>query len=66
MFSSNLRNSSYVFKNKQLSKEDYKKEAEKYLNSRENIKKAIKIFEEEVIKNNINKYASIINSPNSY
>jgi len=66
MFSSNLRNASYVFKNKQLTKEEYEEKIKEYKNSRKNIKKAIKIFEEEVIKNKITKYASIVNSVNSF
>jgi len=66
MFSSNLRNKKYYFKNKQLSKEEYEKVSKKYLNSRTNIKNAINIFEEETIKNKITKYASIVNSTNSY
>jgi hypothetical protein len=66
MFSSNLRNKKYYFKNKQLSKEEYIEKSSKYLNSRENIKNAINIFESEIILNKITKYASIVNSVNSY
>jgi len=66
MFSSNLRNSSYIFKNEQLSKEEYLEKIKEFQNSRTNIRNAIKIFEEEVIKNKITKYASVVNSQNSF
>jgi hypothetical protein len=66
MFSSNLRNANYVFKNKQLSKQEYSEKIKEFQASRINIKKAIKIFEEDIIKNKITKYASIINSTDSF
>ena len=66
LFSNNLRNSEYYFKNKKLSKEDWLKEKEKYLNSRENINKSLNIFNKEIIPNKITKYASIVNSTNSF
>lgn len=66
MFSSNLRNKKYYFKNEKLNKEEYEEKIKKYLNSRNNINNAIKIFEEEVIKNKKRKYSSIVNSSNSY
>jgi len=66
MFSSNLRNKKYYFKNKELSKSEYEEISKKYLNSRTNIKNAINIFEEETIKNKITKYASIVNSTNCF
>lgn len=66
MFSSNLRNKKYFFKNKELSKEEYLEVSKNYLNSRKNIKSSVNIFETEIIPNKITKYASIVNSINSY
>jgi hypothetical protein len=66
MFSNNLRNSEYYFENKQLSKDEYIEKIKDYISSRKNITNAISKFENEVIKNKIRKYASVINSNNSY
>jgi len=66
LFSNNLRNSEYYFKNKKLSKENWLEEKNNYLNSRENINKSLKIFNEKIIPNKITKYAYIVNSTNSF
>jgi len=62
--SSNLRNKSFVFKNKQLSREEYEKEVDSLkLGSYSGQVEAKKIFEN-VAKNAITKYAHIKNSVN--
>ncbi len=63
--SSNLRNKSFVFRNKQLRKEEYNKELEKLsLSTFSGIENAKKEFKE-VRKEAISKYSSIINCVNA-
>ncbi|MFA6325225.1 MAG: hypothetical protein WCX46_03300 [Candidatus Paceibacterota bacterium] len=64
--SSNLRNQQYVFKNKKLTKEEYKKEILKFqVNTYSGFNKCNKLFDRMVKDNSIHKYAHIVNSTNA-
>lgn len=64
--SSNLRNQQYVFKNKKLSPEEYKKSLEELkLSTYSGMLSAKKLFNSMVLNKGIHKYALIYNSPNS-
>ncbi|USN57709.1 MAG: hypothetical protein H6767_04945 [Candidatus Peribacteria bacterium] len=65
MFCSNLRNASYCFENTQLSKEEWKEKVQEYLGTRTHIAAALEKFEQ-VIRQKITKYASVVNSENSF
>lgn len=65
MFCSNLRNASYCFENEQLSKEEWQERVRAYLGTRSHIESGIQKFEQ-VIQKKLTKYASVVNSVNSY
>ncbi len=66
MFSSNITNKRYVFGNVQYTKEEYFIKTQEFnLSSYGQFNKAINIFNDEIIKNSIHRYAHIYNSQNA-